>query len=95
MAKFDENGVDISDIELDRAKKPIHGVFPDSDELAAKNRCINCGKSFTDNERAQWSIMGQREWYISSCCEPCFDKMFKETDEFDEKSGYFDYTEED
>lgn len=57
----------------DEVSKMAHGMT--RGEAVVRGICISC------KEPATWySEAGRREYHISGMCEPCWDKLFAETD---------------
>ena len=49
-------------------------------EAHAQGICIFCKREITQEEWDGWSAAGRSEYGVSGCCEPCFDRMFREED---------------
>ena len=77
----DENGCDLTGITppQERQSLPVTHPMRIFDQLNGRKYgtdiCITCKQPQPIEKRAEWTEAGQREWYISQECEPCWDKM--------------------
>ena len=62
--------------QLTYGQRLTRSLFPHFAARQDNRECMSCAQPMPPSVIATWSEAGQKEWNISGCCEPCFDRMF-------------------
>ena len=55
--------------------------LPTQAEADAEDKCIECGKVFSEAARREWLDVDQREWAITHICQECWTNIFADEDD--------------
>ncbi len=64
--------------QLTYGQRLTRNLFPSMAAAQDARLCIQCHKPQPD--QSSWSEAGRREWKISGMCEPCFDRVFADSE---------------